>query len=58
MFAYQKVILQKVSFSNDLFKKELIKSIKEIHGDELEKFKFWVNDNFFHTHYKEIQEVL
>ena len=58
MFEYQKIILQKVSFSSELFKEELIKSIKFLHPDELGKFKFWVVDNFFHTHFKEIKEVL
>jgi hypothetical protein len=58
MFEYEKLILQKVSFSNDLFKKELIKSIKELQNDELDNFKVWVMDNFFHTHFNEIKEVL
>lgn len=57
MFEYQKIILQKVNFSNELFKEELIKSIKYLQHDELGKFKYWVIDNFYHTHYNEINEV-
>jgi hypothetical protein len=58
MFEYEKIILQKASFSNELFKKELIKSISTLHYEELGKFKYWVIDNFYHTHFKEISEVL
>jgi len=58
MFEYEKVILQKVSFSNELFKAELIKSIRILPHCELSKFKYWVTENFYHTHYKEIIEVL
>ena len=58
MFEYEKLILQKVSFNNDLFKKELIKSLKFLQHEELGKFKYWVNDNFYHTHFEEINEVL
>ncbi len=58
MFEYEKVILQKVSFNNELFKKELIKSISYLHREELCKFKSWVIDNFYHTHFEEIKEVL
>jgi len=58
MSEYEKVILQKVSFSNDLFKKELIKSIRNMGNDELANFKNWVVDNFYHTHFEEIKDVL
>jgi len=58
MLEYQKIILQIVSFSSELFKEELIKSLKFLHPDELGKFKFWVVDNFYHNHFKEINEVL
>jgi hypothetical protein len=58
MFEYEKIILQKMSFSNDLFKKELINSIKDLQHDDLGKFKIWVIDNFYHTHFNEINEVL
>jgi hypothetical protein len=58
MSEYEKVILQKVSFNNDLFKKELIKSIGSMQNEELANFKNWVVDNFFHTHFEEIKEIL
>ena len=57
MFEYEKLILQKVSYNNKLFKEELIKSIKEIQHDQLGKFKYWVMDNFYHSHFEEIDEV-
>ena len=57
MLEYQKIILQKVSFSNELFKEELIKSMRFLHPEELGRFKDWVIYNFFHTHFEEIKEV-
>lgn len=58
MFEYEKVILHKVSFSNDLFKKELLKAITFLQQEDIPKFKYWVIDNFYHTHYEEIRGVL
>ena len=58
MFEYQKIILQNVNFSNKLFKEELIKSVEYIQHDELVNFRNWVIDNFYHTHFNEINEVI
>ena len=60
MFDYQKVILQQASYNNELFRDELKKSIADLKEkkDELAKFKYWVIDNFYHTHYKEINDVI
>ena len=60
MFDYQKVMLQKSSYNNEIFKEELQKSIVDLKEkkDELAKFKYWVIDNFYHTHYEEINDVI
>lgn len=46
MLEYAKVILPKVSFSRDLFRKELHKCINWLGDSELEYFKNWCFDNF------------
>jgi hypothetical protein len=46
MLEYAKIILPKVSFSKDLFRKELNKCISWLEEDQvLELFK-WCNENF------------
>lgn len=46
MLEYAKVILPKVSFSRDLFQKELNKCINWLGDSELDHFKKWCFDNF------------
>lgn len=46
MLEYAKVILPKVSFSRDLFRKELNKCINWLGDSELVYFKSWCFDNF------------
>ena len=47
MLELAKKILKKVSFDPNLFRKELIKSLKWIHdGDELKRFKEWCQLEF------------
>lgn len=43
MFEYTKVILKKVSFSADLFCKELEKALKTLLPYEIEELLIWVN---------------
>jgi hypothetical protein len=46
MLEYAKVILPKVSFSKDLFKKELKKCIIWIEEDQVHELYKWCNENF------------
>jgi len=46
MIEYAKVILPKVSFSRELFRKELIKSVSWIDSGQLEELVEWCNENF------------
>lgn len=46
MLEYAKVILPKVSFSRELFRKELTKCINWVGDSELDQFKSWCYDNF------------
>jgi hypothetical protein len=46
MLQYFKTILKKVSFSAELFEKELRKAIKALVGKELEELKEWCYREF------------
>lgn len=46
MLEYAKVILPKVSFSKDLFNKELNKCISWLEGDQVQELFVWCNENF------------
>ena len=46
MLEYAKVILPKVSFSRDLFNKELNKCIGWLEGDQVRELFVWCNQNF------------
>lgn len=46
MLEYAKVILPKVSFSRDLFRKELVKCINWVSESEIETLKKWCLENF------------
>ena len=46
MLEYAKVILPKVSFSKDLFKKELNKCIGWLEEDQIHELFIWCNENF------------
>jgi hypothetical protein len=46
MLEYAKVILPKVSFSRDLFRKELAKCISWVGESEIGNLKEWCYENF------------
>lgn len=50
MLNYIKTILSKVSFSKELFEKELKKAIKMLVPDELEDLKVWCYSKFGHLY--------
>jgi len=46
MLEYVKLILEKVSFDQQLFEKELKKSIKQLISEELDELKNWCYQKF------------
>jgi hypothetical protein len=50
MLNYVKVVLQKVSFDNLLFEKELRKAITWIASNEIEDLKMWSYQMYGHIH--------
>lgn len=46
MLEYAKVILPKVSFSKELFQKELDKCINWVEAPDLDELKEWCYENF------------
>ena len=46
MMDYAKIILPKVSFSEELFKKELIKCINWVEPEEMQSLYDWCYSNF------------
>ncbi|MCS6823091.1 MAG: hypothetical protein NZ529_02260 [Cytophagaceae bacterium] len=50
MLEYVKLILQKVSFDEYLFEKELRKNMKDLLRDELLELKKWCYENFSDTY--------
>jgi hypothetical protein len=57
MLRYTEIILQKVSFNKELFRKELEKSIKWLQKEEIVLLKAWVIINFGSIYYDVINEV-
>lgn len=57
MLEYQKNILQKVSFSKDLFVRELKKSLNWLAGNEIKDFINWVKKTFGNQYSNEINNV-
>ena len=57
MLKHQKIVLQGVSYNQDLFKKELIKTILWLDENEEEEFRRWVKSNFYTQHQEAIDEV-
>ncbi len=50
MIEYAKVILPKVSFSEELFQKELLKCINWVNQGEIEDLREWCFANFGELH--------
>ena len=46
MLEYAKIILPKVSFSKDLFRKELNKCIQWVEKDQIHELYVWCQENF------------
>lgn len=57
MLEYAKVILPKVSFSRDLFRKELKKCIAWLNNQQIQELHEWCNENFKEIYPKIIAEA-
>ncbi len=57
MLEYMKIVLEKVSFNRDLFKKELEKSRKLLKEDEIELLHNWCRISFTEKYPDIIGEV-
>lgn len=51
------IVLEKVSFNRDLFRKELYKTKKVLKEDELEKLKSWCSTSFVKLYPDILNEV-
>lgn len=58
MFEFCKQVLLKVSFDRELFRKELIKSIKFLGKDEVIMLEAWCVATFGHQYQDVLREVL
>jgi hypothetical protein len=58
MLEYVKLILEKVSFDQHLFEKELKKSIKQLKSikEDLDELKKWCYENFANRHEQILQK--
>ncbi len=56
--AYSKFILEKVSFDNMLFEKELRKALKNLSSSEVRELLIWIRDRFANSSVISILEKL
>ena len=57
MLELQQLTLQNLCCDKELFKKELIKSIKWLHSYEIFQLRRWLKNNYYETHGDIISEV-
>jgi hypothetical protein len=57
MLDHQKIILSNLTGDNEMFLKELKKSIKWLKLDDSRALYEWLKANFWETHQHEIEEV-
>jgi hypothetical protein len=57
MLKYSIQVLEKVSFDESIFKKELEKSIKWVKNKEIALLKYWCFKKYFTKHPQVLEEV-
>jgi hypothetical protein len=57
MLEHQKLILEKVSNDRELFKKELVKSLKWLKSYEIYQLYAWLKQKYYLTHGDIIKDV-
>lgn len=55
MLDHQMIVLEQVTEDNNLFRKELIKSISWLAPEDLKKLYNWLRENFWDSHKEDIQ---
>lgn len=58
MLEHQKKVLQNVAYDNELFKKELYKSLAWLNAHDLTQLRVWLRKNYWGTHGELIKEVM
>jgi len=58
MLEHQKIVLQAVADNEQLFRKELKKSLTWLNNEEISQLEKWLIENFSQSHAKTIQQVL
>ncbi len=57
MLDHQKIILQNVMYDTQLFEKELMKSIRWLEAEDVQKLKNWLQTNLWKSHKEIIRKV-
>lgn len=57
MLEHQKIVLNGVSDSKELFRKELLKSLIWLNAEEQTQLRRWVKENFWNKHAEIIRDV-
>jgi hypothetical protein len=58
MLEHQKILIDKLSYDKNLFKKEIVKSIKWLKVSDLYKLFDWLKQKYWNTHQDIIVNVL
>ena len=57
MLEHQKLLLEKLSYDKELFRKEIVKSFKWLRSYEIISLHKWLKENYGRTHADVIQEI-
>jgi hypothetical protein len=58
MLEHQKMVLVNVDYNDDLFRKELQKSLVWLNSNDLINLRVWLKEKYWNTHREIIQEIL
>lgn len=57
MLDYQKLILEKVSYDKDIFRKEIIKSFRWLKSYEILQLHYWLKEKYGKSHGTIIRDI-
>ncbi len=58
MLEHQKMVLKNVANNDDLFRKELLKSLAWLNSHDLTKLRIWLRENYWSTHKDIIRDIM
>lgn len=58
MLEHQKMVLVNVDYNDDLFRKELQKSLAWLNSNDLANLRVWLKENYWNTHREIIQDIV